>query len=49
MVCVGLGDGAADWSGLGVGVVVAVVIVVVGWWDVLADGVESGEAWFFGV
>ena len=38
--------------GLGIGwlfrVVVAVEVIVVGW-DLLTEGMESGEAWFFGV
>lgn len=60
VVPVCLGDCAADWldGGLRVGVrvglgvagsgVVVVVGLVVGW-DLLAEGVESGETWFFGV
>ena len=36
--------------GLGVGGFGVVVVVgLVGGWDLLAEGVESGEAWFFGV
>lgn len=60
VVSVGLGDCAAHWldGGLWVGVRVGlgigglfgvVVVVVVGGWDLLAEGLESGEAWFFGV
>jgi len=60
VVSVRLGDCAADWlnEGLRVGVRVGlgiaefgvvVVVGLVGGWDSLAEGVESGEAWFFGV
>lgn len=61
VVSVGLGDCAADWldGGLRVGVrvglgvggfgVVVVVAGLVGGWDLLAEGVKSGETWLFGV